>query len=86
MNPIMIPIIRKQLPRLIAQDILGVQPMSSPHKKKYWPYQATVKWNEIKQIERWCYSCMKSGNWRSQGQFFAFKREADFLAFTLRWA
>jgi hypothetical protein len=77
MNPIMIPIIRKQLPRLIAQDILGVQPMSSPHKKKYWPYQATVKWNEIKQIERWCYSCMKSGNWRSSAftldAFFAFK-------------
>ena len=86
MNPIMIPLIRKQLPRLIAQDIVGVQPMKSPYNNKYWPYQTAVNSYEIKQIERWCYSCMKSGNWNNYGQFFAFKREADFLAFTLRWA
>jgi len=83
---IRIPLIRKTLPIMIARDILGVQPMSSPHKKKYWPYQYVVNWSDIKQAERWCYSCMKSGNWRNHGHYFAFKREQDFLAFTLRWA
>lgn len=87
MNPaIMIPMLRKQLPKMIARDIVGVQPMASPHNKRYWPYQALVNWRQIKEVERWCYSCMKSSNWRNHGQFFAFKREADFVAFTLRWA
>ena len=83
---IMIPIIRKTLPKMIARDLVGVQPMSSPHNKRYWPYQTTVNWNQIKEIERWCYSCMKSAHWRNYGQFFAFKREQDYTAFLLKWS
>ena len=87
MNPaIMIPRLRKILPDQIARDLVCVQPMASPHNKRYWPYQTLVNWSQIKEVERWCYSCMKSSNWRNHGQFFAFKREADFVAFTLRWS
>ena len=57
----------------------------SPHKKKYWPYQADVDWKKIREIERWCYTHFKSGNWRNNRQWFAFKREQDYILFVLKW-
>lgn len=59
--------------------------MFSPHNKTYWPYQATVWWDDRYDIERWCYANLKSKNWRNYTQYFAFKREQDYLLFALRW-
>ena len=69
----------------MAKDIVDVRPIPSPHNKKYWPHQAEVDWRMIKDIERWCYTHFKSGNWRSTELWFAFKREQDFVLFALRW-
>ena len=69
----------------MAKDIVDVRPMPSPHNKKYWPHQAEVDWRMIKDIERWCYTHFKSGNWRRTELWIAFKREQDFVLFALRW-
>lgn len=96
---ILIPVIRNMVPKLLAQEIVGVQPMPNKagsvfknvivgghtFKPKYWPYIKTIDWMNYTQAERFCYSNFKSRNWRSQGQHFAFKREEDYLLFTLKW-
>ncbi len=69
----------------ITKDIVNAQPMFSPHNKIYWPHHATVWWDDIYDIERWCYANLKSKNWRNHRQYFAFKREQDYFLFALRW-
>lgn len=82
---IILPVISKKM-MTIAKDIVNAQPMMfSPHNKTYWPYQATVWWDDIYDIERWCYANLKSKNWRNHRQYFAFKREQDYFLFALRW-
>jgi len=91
---VILPMISKHLPVLIAKDILGVQsmdrPRGSPHKKKYWPYQYTLDYStlylHLAEVERWCYANFKSRNWRNAGAFFAFKRAEDYSIFLLRWS
>ena len=96
---ILIPAIRKVVPGLIAQQIVGVQPMTSDagsvfaraigghgFNEKYWPYVKMVSWHNMFEAERFCYASFKGRNWRSAGQFFAFKRKADYEWFVLRWS
>ena len=84
MKNIILPVIRKKM-KTLAKDIVNAQPMFSPHNRTYWPHQATVWWDDIYDIERWCYANLKSKNWRNRRQYFAFKREEDYLLFVLRW-
>ena len=56
------------------------------NNKTYWPYAKKVEWNEYNEAEKFCYKHFKSRNWRSYGMYFAFKREADYTLFLLRWA
>jgi len=70
----------------MARELVNVQPTASPHNKKYWPHQTEVDWDKVQEIERWCYLHFKSGNWRNNGQWFAFKREQDYILFVLKWS
>lgn len=88
---ILIPLLRKHIPTLIAQDIVGVQPMVPlGFNKKYWPYQYycgfKYSYQQMEEIERWCWQHFKGRNWRSADRFFAFKRQKDYNWFMLRWS
>jgi hypothetical protein len=94
---LMIPVLRTALPKLMAQDIIGVQPMSSDtgsifgklasevFNKKYWPHQYYVNYLDRCEVERWCYDNFKSRNWNSYRNLFALKRKEDAMLFALRW-
>ena len=97
----MYPMIRKQLPGLVAQQIVGHQPMAGKAGKifsidktfivghsfnlKYWPYVKMVSYAQLFEAERWCYDNIKSRYWRSRGLHFAFKRKEDMALFLLTW-
>lgn len=94
---IMIPMIRKVMPSLIAQRIVGVQPMTNnlgifnqffekKFNKKYWPYQYYVNVDVFSEVERWCWDRFKGRYWNNYGRMFVFKREKDYTMFLLRWA
>lgn len=96
---ILIPMIRNVMPALMAQQIVGVQPMQTKgvsifdkaigghsFNEKYWPHIKTISWNQLFEAERWCYQNFRSRNWRNQGLHFAFKREQDYALFLLRWS
>ena len=85
---ILIPKIRSLIPKLVAQDIVGVQPMDGKptvnFNRKYWPYQIKIPGTYMPwDAERFCYQHFRSRNWRSYGFYFAFKREEDFAWFML---
>lgn len=94
---ILIPMIRKVMPNLIAQQITGVQPMSytgsgifnqffnKKFNKKYWPYQYYVNVYVFSEVERWCWDRFKGRYWNNYGRQFVFKREKDAVMFALRW-
>lgn len=99
MNNVILPMIRKVMPNIIANQILGVQPMAAgtgsifnmafgdkKYNKKYWPYQYTVDRAAYKEAERWCWERFKGRYWSSSGQRFAFKRSEDAAIFALRWS
>jgi hypothetical protein len=70
----------------LAKHLDNVMPTSNPHNSTYWPYQARItEHNSVREIERWCYAHFKSKNWRNSWQWFAFKREEDYVMFALRW-
>lgn len=94
------PLIRNIKPSTMAQQILGVQPMTGTGKswfsqyyyifqksynKKYWPYQYTVEWDSVEDAERWCWKQFKGRNWHSSGTAFVFKRKKDAALFVLKW-
>lgn len=88
--PIRLPILRMHCSNL-AQDIVNAQNMSMPawFNKRYWPYQryfGVETEKQIDEIERWCWQNFKGKYWRSMYRAFAFKRERDFMLFTLRWS
>ena len=96
---LMIPILRTALPNLMAQQIVGVQPMTGMtgkifnksyldihQNKRYWPYKIVINdWYEISTAERFCYDNFKSRNWRNVTRYFYFKNQHDATLFTLRW-
>lgn len=87
-----IKLLRKTIPQMVAQEIVGVQPMTTPvrYNKRYWPYQYYLgfrySYDEMADIERWCWRHFKGRFWRSDERFFAFKRQKDFNWFMLRWS
>lgn len=85
------------MPSLIAQRIVGVQPMTNnlgifnqffekKFNKKYWPYQYYVNVDVFSEVERWCWDRFKGRYWNNYGRMFVFKREKDYTMFLLRWA
>ena len=94
---ILIPMIRKVMPTLMAQQIVGVQPMTAisdeyinsiwgkTYNKKYWPYQYTINRDDVFEAERWCWQHFKGRNWNNTYQKFVFKRSQDAVMFALRW-
>ncbi len=96
---ILLPMIRKVMPGLMAQQIVGVQPMqytgrsiynqffNKEYNKKYWPYQYFIddKTYRISEVERWCWDQFKGRYWNNYGRNFVFKREKDAVMFALRW-
>lgn len=97
---IMMPMIRKIMPQMLAQQIVGVQPMppgtgsiftqryGKTFNPKYWPYQVEVTggWEHTADAQRWCYDTIKCRYWKNSGMRFVFKREADATMFALKWA
>ena len=60
------------------------------YNKRYWPHQYRMlpkedAWAQKSELERYCYDNFKSGNWRNDGLYFVFKRQADATLFLLRW-
>lgn len=88
-DPVFLPIIKKVMPSLLAQDILTVQSMSSPFSKEEWPYQADVldlaKTTDILKVKRWCENNLKQDEWAYKIGFFAFKTQKVYLIFKLAW-
>lgn len=88
-DPIIISVIRNAMPSLLADTILGVQPMFSPHSKEEWPYQvdvlSSVKYSDIIPMKRWCSETFADTEWTASVQFFAFKTQEHLSWFTLRW-
>jgi hypothetical protein len=94
---ILLPILRTVLPKLMAQDIVGVQTMDADtgslfgqltakvFNTKYWPHQYYVNYLDRQEVERWCYDNFKSRNWNSYRNQFVFKRKEDAMLFALRW-
>jgi hypothetical protein len=95
---ILLPMIRKVMPTIMAQQIVGVQPMTNNlgifnrllyknFNKKYWPYQYFIddKTYRISDVERWCWDQFKGRYWNNYGRNFVFKREKDAVMFALRW-
>ena len=68
------------------------QPVSRVLNKRYWPYQFKMlnnqgdAWQQVADLERWCYDNFRSGDWRNFGLHFAFKRREDATMFALKWA
>lgn len=88
-DPVLLPIIRKLMSQQLANEIIGVQPMSSPHSTEEWPYQIDVlpfvKYADIIPMKRWCHETFDEGEWTATVQFFAFKTEEALSWFKLRW-
>jgi hypothetical protein len=98
---IVIPILRSALPNLMAQQIVGVQPMNMGsnrlfkyeqsylnihQNKRYWPYRIVIRdWYDIYEAERFCYDNFRSRNWRNVAKYFYFKNQNDAALFTLKW-
>lgn len=86
-----ISLLRKTIPAMLAKEIAGVQPMSFPvlYNKRYWPYQHYVgfkySYQQMEEIESWCWKNFKGRYWHSSERFYAFKRQADYNWFVLRW-
>ena len=89
-DPIILPVIRKIMSAAIADELFRVQPMSSPHSKKEWPYQVDVlhfaKYKDVIPMKEWCGEMLKEDEWTATVQYFAFKTEEACTWFKLRWS
>ena len=100
-NPkILIPLIRQVMPQVVAQQIIGVQPMTSSsgsifsqrmrfsskvYNRKYWPHQYRISVRNMTEAERWCWDNFRGRYWHSDYEQFVFKRSEDAVLFALRW-
>lgn len=83
---ILIPLIRKHLASVIANDIMSVQPMSNPFDVELWPYHTEIRYNQCIPAREWCLETLDNDEWISKVQFFAFKNEQAYSWFMLRWS
>ena len=88
LNRVILPIIRRVMPTLFANSIIGVQPMSSPFHKNEWPYQIdlVMKFKDLPEIREWCRTNLNCEEYISNAQYFAFNTETAYAWFILRWA
>ena len=88
-DPILISLVQKALPAIIAEELFNVQPMYSPFSKKEYPYQVDIlmkiPFKDIVGVRKWCHETLSENEWNSTVQFFAFKTEEAYSWFTLRW-
>jgi hypothetical protein len=91
-NKLLLPIIRRAMPKLIAEDIIGVQSMGNPFSKEEYPFQLNildlnnVLFENLKSIQGWCSDTFKDDEWVSKAQWFAFKTESAYAWFLLKWS
>jgi hypothetical protein len=96
----MIPMIRKLMPGILANQITGIQPMSAStgsvftikndwafreYNKKYWPHQFIVENNKRTEVEQWCWGQFNGWRWHSSRGKFVFKKAHDAALFRLTW-
>lgn len=81
----MIPMIRRIIPTMIAQELVGVQPMGNSFNKKYWPHSVEMPYRHQAEIEKWCWQNFRGRYWRTRGSWIAFKREADYSWYMMKW-
>jgi hypothetical protein len=88
LNRVILPVIRRVMPTLVADSIIGVQPMSSPFHKNEWPYQIdlVMKFKDLTEIREWCRTNLNSEEYISNAHYFAFNTETAYAWFILRWA
>lgn len=89
-DPVIISLVRNRMPSILADEICSVQPMSSPHNKKEWPYQIDIleigsKFTMVMEMRNWCKETIEEGEWTNNAQYFAFKTEEALSWFKLRW-
>jgi hypothetical protein len=88
-DPVLISLIRNAMPNILAEEILSVQPMSSPYSTEEWPYQVDVllfaKYADVIPMKHWCSEILNEGEWTATVQYFAFKNEEALSWFKLRW-
>lgn len=89
-DPVLISLVRNTLPDLIADVLLGVQPMTSPYNREEWPYQIDIleigsKFTMVMEMRNWCKETIEEGEWTNNAQYFAFKTEEALSWFKLRW-
>lgn len=60
------------------------------YNKRHWPHQFRMlpepdAWEQACRLEAYCIDNFQHGTWRSNGLYFAFKKEKDAVQFVLRW-
>lgn len=86
---ILLPLIRKHMPSIIAQDILAVQPMPPRERFIAAPDQVLIiadwRWWVTNQdeIDDWMHDNLK--NWKHEGMVLTFYDEKEYMLFLLRW-
>ena len=59
LNKVLIPIIRKIVPKAIAEDLVGVQPMGPPSKEEMDEMRA----ERAEIFDRWCWETGSAEDW-----------------------
>lgn len=73
--------------RIDARGNLGLGGPGHGFNTRYWPHVTQVNHRTLtRDVERWCYTNLRSGNWRNNGTWFAFKREQDYMMFLLKFS
>lgn len=88
-DPVLISLIRRLRPNIIAENICSVQPMSNPYSKEEYPYQIDIlefaQYNDVIPMRKWCSENFNKGEWANTVQYFAFKTEEQLTWFRLAW-
>lgn len=96
-NSIIIPMIRKVVPAMIAQEIVGVQPMSNPWIK--WDFtEKDGRWGcyyspmglEFPELNKWCRDTFgdpgPDKKWDLDAGYLSFEKRMYVDWFLLRWS
>ena len=97
-DPILIPLIRKVVPAMIAQDIVSVHPMSSPFSIKWDFKEQSGRWvayyspmgMELPEVIKWCSDVLgprgKTGKWDLDEGYLSFEKRMYVDWFLLQWS
>jgi hypothetical protein len=97
---VMIPMIKRIMPGILANQITGIHPMPAStgsiftvknnwlfrdYNKKYWPHQFIVENDKRREVEKWCWNHFNGWRWHSSRGKFVFKKADDAMLFKVRW-